>query len=72
VPGQGGVPVAATKTEVEQAGAQLPGSTQFKPERAMRPVPPPSLGSTPLAAAAKWAAGIGLGIFLLRRGTRSS
>ncbi|WP_224245732.1 YihY/virulence factor BrkB family protein [Hyalangium gracile] len=71
VPGQGGVPVAATKTEVENGGARLPGATDFRPTPP-EPAQPPSLRSTPLAAAAKWAAGFGLGIFLLRRGTRSS
>jgi membrane protein len=73
VPGEGGVHVAATKTEVESAGVRLPGSTEFRPElESPRPVPPPSLWNTPLVAAAKWAVGLGLGIFLLRRGTRSS
>jgi membrane protein len=71
VPGQGGVPVAATKSEAESAGDRLPGATDFRPEPSMYPESPP-LRSTPLAAAAKWAAGLGLGIFLLRRGTRSS
>lgn len=66
VPGKGGA--MATKTEVEQGGAQLPGATDFRPA----PVPQPALKNTPLAAAAKWAAGFGLGIFLLRRGTRPS
>jgi membrane protein len=72
VPGQGGVHVAATKTEVESAGGRLPGATDFRPDQAMPPASPPPLRSTPLAAAAKWAAGFGLGLFLLRRGTRSS
>ncbi|WP_224360495.1 YihY/virulence factor BrkB family protein [Hyalangium versicolor] len=71
VPGEGGVPVAATKTEVESAGVRLPGATDFRPPPPA-PSEPPPLRSTPLAAAAKWAAGFGLGIFLLRRGTRSS
>jgi membrane protein len=72
VPGVGGVPVAATKTEVERAGGRLPGSTEFRPEQAMAPAPPPALRGTPLVAAVKWAAGLGLGIFLLRRGSRPS
>ncbi|HVG58878.1 MAG TPA: YihY/virulence factor BrkB family protein [Hyalangium sp.] len=72
VPGQGGV--MATKTELESAGERLPGSTEFRPEQAQppRPAGPVPLWKTPLAAAAKWAAGFGLGIFLLRRGTRQS
>ncbi|KFE66353.1 YihY/virulence factor BrkB family protein [Hyalangium minutum] len=70
VPGTGGV--MATKTEVEQGGAKLPGSTEFRPEEAVPPQPPAPmpLWKTPLAAAAKWAAGVGLGLFLLRKGTR--
>lgn len=71
VPGKGGVPVAATKTEVENAGGRLPGATDFRPEQPMPPASPPPLRSTPLVAAAKWAAGLGLGIFLLRRSTRT-
>ncbi len=71
VPEQGGVPVAATKTEVEASGGRLPGATDFRPEQYRPPASPPPLRSTPLAAAAKWAAGLGLGIFLLRRGTRA-
>jgi membrane protein len=72
VPGQGGV--MATKTELESEGARLPGSTEFRPQQAPPPPPggPVPLWKTPLAAAAKWAAGFGLGIFLLRRGTRQS
>jgi len=66
LPGKGGV--VATKSEAEAGGANLPGSTDFRPA----PAPQPALRNTPLAAAAKWAAGFGLGIFLLRRGTRSS
>lgn len=71
VPGENGVQVAATKTELESGGAQLPGSTEFRPVTRPPSAPPPLRG-TPLAAAVKWAAGLGLGIFLLRRGTRSS
>jgi membrane protein len=70
VPGKGGV--AATKSEVESSGAQLPGATEFRPAPPAQGSPQPALRSTPLAAAAKWAAGFGLGIFLLRRGTRPS
>jgi membrane protein len=71
VPGKGGV--MATKTELEDAGARLPGSTEFRPGQAPpAPAGPVPLWKTPLAAAAKWAAGFGLGIFLLRRGTRQS
>jgi membrane protein len=71
VPGQGGV--AATKTELEAGGARLPGATDFRPEQAPPFAPQPStLRYSPLAAAAKWAAGFGLGVFLLRRGTRTS
>jgi membrane protein len=72
VPGKGGV--LATKTELEEAGARLPGSTEFRPGQAPQtpPAGPVPLWKTPLAAAAKWAAGFGLGIFLLRRGTRPS
>lgn len=65
VPGQGGV--TATKSELESGGARLPGATDFRPAP---PAPQPALRNTPLAAAAKWAAGFGLGLFLLRRGTR--
>jgi membrane protein len=67
VPGKGGV--VATKSEVERGGAQLPGSTDFRPGQA---APQPALRNTPLVAAAKWAAGFGLGIFLLRKGSRAS
>lgn len=56
----------ATKTEVEQHGARLPGATDFRPEPQQAVAVP--LKQTPLAAAAKWAAGLGLGLFLLRRG----
>ncbi|HYH95856.1 YihY/virulence factor BrkB family protein [Hyalangium sp.] len=71
VPGKGGA--MATKSEVERGGGRLPGSTEFRPEQgAQPPAQPVPLWKTPLAAAAKWAAGIGLGIFLLRRGTRPS
>lgn len=70
VPVRGGV--TATKTEVEEGGAQLPGATDFRPGQARAPAPQPSLRDSPLAAAAKWAAGLGLGIFLLRRGSRPS
>ncbi len=72
VPGKGGV--AATKTEVENAGGKLPGTTDFRPGQTppAPPAGPVPLWKTPLAAAAKWAAGLGLGIFLLRRGTRQS
>jgi membrane protein len=65
VPGKGGV--MATKSEVENAGGKLPGFTDFRPAP---PAPQPALRNSPLAAAAKWAAGFGLGLFLLRRGTR--
>ncbi|MDY7229557.1 YihY/virulence factor BrkB family protein [Hyalangium rubrum] len=68
VPGKGGA--MATKTEMEQDGANLPGATDFRPAPPAPPAPQPSLRNSPLAAAAKWAAGLGLGIFLLRRGTR--
>jgi membrane protein len=67
VPGRGGA--MATKSEVERGGARLPGATDFQPPSA---APQPVLRHTPLVAAAKWAAGLGLGIFLLRRGTRTS
>ncbi len=72
VPGKGGV--TATKTEVENAGGKLPGTTEFRPGQTppAPPAGPVPLWKTPLAAAAKWAAGLGLGIFLLRRGTRQS
>ncbi|NOK16244.1 YihY/virulence factor BrkB family protein [Corallococcus carmarthensis] len=58
-----------TKTEAEEQGANLPGATDFRPIPPQpgyeaRPVP---LSKTPLAAAAKWAAGVGLGVFLMRR-----
>jgi membrane protein len=71
VPGKGGV--LATKTEAEQGGAKLPGSTEFRPGQGAPPQPPAQpvpLWKTPLAAAAKWGAGLGLGILLLRKGTR--
>ncbi|GMU01994.1 YihY/virulence factor BrkB family protein [Corallococcus caeni] len=58
-----------TKTEAEEQGANLPGATDFRPippqpSYQSQPVP---LSKTPLAAAAKWAAGVGLGVFLMRR-----
>ncbi|MCY1022031.1 YihY/virulence factor BrkB family protein [Pyxidicoccus sp. MSG2] len=72
VPEQGKV-VTATKTELEEGGAQLPGSHEFRPvvdPRTGQPTaPPPKLRQTPLAAAARWAAGLGLGLFLVRRNT---
>jgi membrane protein len=71
VPGKGGA--MATKSELEQGGARLPGATDFRPGEGTPPRPPAQpvpLWKTPLAAAAKWAAGFGLGLFLLRRGTR--
>lgn len=69
-----GKAVTATKAELEEGGAKLPGSREFRPEvdaRTGRPITttPPKLGQTPLAAAARWAAGLGLGIFLVRRNT---
>jgi membrane protein len=56
----------ATKTELEQHGAKFPGNTDFHPEPQTATAVP--LKQTPLAAAAKWAAGLGLGLFLIRRG----
>lgn len=58
-----------TKTEAEEKGANLPGATDFRPippqpQYESRPV---ALSKTPLAAAAKWVAGVGLGVFLMRR-----
>jgi membrane protein len=67
---QGGPNV--TKTEAEQQGANLPGATDFRPKPPPPMTEPVALKDTPLVAAAKWAAGLGLGLFLLRRGTRSS
>ena len=71
-----GKAVTATKGELEKEGAKLPGSREFRPAldpRTGRPAtagsPPPKLGQTPLAAAARWAAGLGLGLFLVRRNT---
>ncbi|MCE9672690.1 YihY/virulence factor BrkB family protein [Myxococcus stipitatus] len=70
-----GKAVLATKTELEEEGAKLPGSREFQPvvdPRTGQPVAataPPRLGQTPLVAAAKWAAGLGLGVFFLRRST---
>ncbi|MCY1042977.1 YihY/virulence factor BrkB family protein [Corallococcus sp. bb12-1] len=58
-----------TKTEAEEQGADLPGATDFRP----KPVAPPyttapvPLSKTPLASAVKVAAGVGLGVFLMRR-----
>ncbi|RKG87869.1 YihY/virulence factor BrkB family protein [Corallococcus terminator] len=58
-----------TKTEAEEKGADLPGATDFRP----KPVAPPyttapvPLSKTPLASAVKVAAGVGLGVFLMRR-----
>jgi len=76
VPEQGKA-LAATKTELEAGGAVLPGAPGFRPVvdpvRGPRvdvpPATPPRLRDTPLAAAFKWAAGMGLGLFLLRRTT---
>jgi membrane protein len=68
-----GKAVTATKAELEEGGAKLPGSHEFRPVVAPRTgqpgSAPPKLGQTPLAAAARWAAGLGLGIFLVRRNT---
>ncbi|QSQ25096.1 YihY/virulence factor BrkB family protein [Pyxidicoccus parkwayensis] len=66
-----GKAVTATKTELEEGGAKLPGSGEFRPvvnPHTGRPAPQ-NLGQTPLAAAARWAAGLGLGLFLVRRHT---
>ncbi|WP_163998277.1 YihY/virulence factor BrkB family protein [Pyxidicoccus caerfyrddinensis] len=72
VPEQGKV-VTATKTELEEGGAKLPGSPEFRPvvdpHTGQPTSAPPKLRQTPLAAAARWAAGLGLGIFLVRRNT---
>jgi membrane protein len=65
--------VTATKGELEAGGAQLPGSREFRPALDPRTGQPatatPKLRQTPLAAAARWAAGLGLGLFLVRRNT---
>lgn len=74
VPGQGKA-VLATKSELEQGGADIPGSRDFRPAvdpetgASITSGAPPKLRQTPLAAAAKWAAGLGLGVFFLRRST---
>jgi membrane protein len=72
-----GKAVVATQGEAEEAGARLPGAREFRPAldaRTGQPTqggarPPPKLAQTPLAAAARWAAGLGLGLFLVRRNT---
>jgi membrane protein len=71
-----GKAVTATKGEVEEGGASLPGAREFRPaldprtgQPARAGAPAPKLGQTPLAAAARWAAGLGLGLFLVRRNT---
>ena len=65
--------VTATKAELEEGGAQLPGSREFRPTLDAQTGQPvtatPKLGKTPLAAAVRWAAGLGLGLFLVRRNT---
>ncbi|MBF5045588.1 YihY/virulence factor BrkB family protein [Aggregicoccus sp. 17bor-14] len=66
--GEGGP--AATKTELEKGGASLPGNTDFHPPRPPARKPPPPM-QPPGLAAAIWAAGFGLGVVLLRRGTRA-
>ncbi len=57
----------ASKSEVENGGARLPGATSFRPPEPQTAAPL-MLKQTPLAAAAKWAAGLGLGLFLMRKG----
>ncbi|NMO15009.1 YihY/virulence factor BrkB family protein [Pyxidicoccus fallax] len=71
-----GKAVTATKGELEEAGARLPGSREFRPVVDPRTgqapagnARPPKLAQTPLAAAARWVAGLGLGLFLVRRNT---
>jgi membrane protein len=69
-----GKAVTATKGELEEGGAKLPGSREFRPvvdpNTGRAPAPAtPKLSQTPLASAARWAAGLGLGIFLVRRNT---
>ncbi|AKQ65387.1 Ribonuclease BN [Myxococcus hansupus] len=74
VPEQGKA-LTATKTELEEGGAELPGAPGFRPTVDPvtgkpldgPPAMPPRLRDTPLAAAFKWTAGLGLGLFLLRR-----
>jgi membrane protein len=58
-----------TKVEAEEQGADLPGSTDFRPldTRPRYESRPVRLSRTPLVAAAKWAAGVGVGVFLMRR-----
>ncbi|XXF80665.1 YihY/virulence factor BrkB family protein [Myxococcaceae bacterium GXIMD 01537] len=58
--------------EGKAPGAREPGQPGVVAEAEQRgpeaPAAPLPLKQTPLAAAAKWAAGLGLGLFLLRRG----
>ncbi len=62
--GQGGGP-RATKGEVREREERpsLPGFGRPEPQQAV------ALKEAPVTAAAKWAAGLGLGLFLMRRGT---
>lgn len=64
---------AASKSEVEKAGGRkLPGNTAFHPPpRSIVTGKPPAPPQPPGLAAAIWAAGFGLGVMLLRRGTRA-
>ncbi|HET9452575.1 MAG TPA: YihY/virulence factor BrkB family protein, partial [Aggregicoccus sp.] len=64
---------AASKSEVEKAGGRkLPGNTGFHPPpRSVVTGKPPAPPQPPGLAAAIWAAGFGLGVMLLRRGTRA-
>ncbi|MBZ4417787.1 YihY/virulence factor BrkB family protein [Myxococcus sp. RHSTA-1-4] len=65
-----GKAVTATKGELEEGGARMPGSRELRPAPSPRTgTRPPKLAQTPLAAAARWAAGLGLGLFLVRRNT---
>ncbi len=67
----GVAPSTATKSELERSGQHLPGATSFHPAPPPPAAPPPPQGPTPLLAAVKWAAGLTLGLVLLRRGTRA-
>jgi membrane protein len=62
---------AASKSEVEQAGGRLPGNTEFHPPRHPLTGKPQRPPQQPGVAAAIWAAGMGLGVLLLRRGSRA-
>lgn len=57
----------ATKGELARGEARQPAPARFRPPEPQTAAPVP-LKQSPLAAAAKWVAGLGVGLFLLRQG----